>query len=533
VLRIVFIGVFILCLAAGCGDDTPDPLPAGEEGKLAFPEGFLFGGATAGFQCDMGCPTLPSEECTDTNSDWYAFVTSAETVNSGFTFLSGEDPALVGPGHWELYRTDLDLAAGQCHHNAFRMSMEWSRIFPTSTIGVQGHKSLRSVADQGALAHYHDVLAALEARGLEPLVTLHHYTLPSWIHDGVGCHLNFRRCWPRGWVDTDRIVPEIAKYAGFVAREFGGEVDLWGTLNEPYAVLLSGYLLPTPFRSNPPSLLLQEQAFRSAYGAMIDAHARMYDAVKENDVEDANGDGLGSQVGIAYAVAPVAPKDPGSNLDRQAAENVFYLWNTAFLDAVTLGEYDERFDGEPVFREELAGRMDYLGINYKVRVRVEGLPFSFFPSLSPLMTFNPLSLEMDEVYPRGLFEIVTGLSERYGLPVYITENNGQSIPKGQVETEIRFLVENLTWLWHAIAGGADVRGYFYWALMDNFEWNHGMNVPLGLYQVNPDDPAKDRVPRETVAALGTIAASNGIPLDMAERYPVDFGLEIRAGRFLQ
>lgn len=509
----------------GCGHDGADLFPelnGSVYDRLTFPEGFLFGAATAGFQSDMGCPTLPASECVDARSDWYQFVTSPDMINRWYTFLSGEDPSRVGPGHWELYETDMDLAAQECNHNAFRMSIEWSRIFPFSTIGIHEHEKLRSIADQQALNHYHEVFSAMKDRGLEPLVTLHHYTMPTWIHDGVGCTLDLENCSPHGWIDRDTTVREIAKYAGFVAREFGSEVDLWGTLNEPFAVLLSGYLMPTPMRTNPPVAILKAREFKTAYNAMIDAHARMYDAVKEQDTGDADGDGLTSQVGVIYAIAPVDPLDPKRELDRQAAENVFYLWNTAYLDAVSLGRYDEHLDGNTVYREDLTGRMDYLGMNYKVRIAVQGIPCSLLPPLSPLANFNPLTLKMDEVYPRGIYEMALLFHDRYGVPILITENNGQSVPKGDVETEKQYVVENLSWLSHAIKKGVDIRGYFYWSLTDNIEWNHGMTVPLGLYRVNSEDPQKQRVPRETVDVFGAIAAAGAIPRDLEERYPVDF-----------
>jgi len=517
-LKLVFVCTLIGFGFTGCSSRKSTPP---HNGGLRFPDGFLFGAATAGFQSDMGCPTLPAEACDDARSDWYQFVTSEEMIHRWYSFLSGQDPSRVGPGHWELYETDFDLAAGPCNFNAFRMSIEWSRIFPFSTHGIEGYENLRSVADAESLNHYHQVFAAMRARGLEPLVTLHHYTLPVWIHDGVGCHLDFESCTERGWIDREVIVHEMAKYAGFVAREFGAEVDLWGTLNEPYAVLLSGFLLPTPVRTNPPVMLLNGQAFKTAYIAMIEAHARMYDAVKEQDLVDADGNGLASEVGIIYAVAPVAPKDPSSERDRQAAENVFYLWNTAYLDAVVLGVFDEHLDRNPVFRPDLAGRVDYLGMNYKVRITVEGIPFSLLPNLSPLITFNPLSLEMEEVYTRGIHEMAVLFHERYdGLPIIVTENNGQSVPEGDMESEIRYVVENLSWLSRAISRGVNIRGYFYWSLTDNFEWNRGMGVPLGLYHVSPDDPEKQRTPRETVDVLSTIAGHGLIPPELSERYPV-------------
>ncbi|MBI4700805.1 MAG: glycoside hydrolase family 1 protein, partial [Deltaproteobacteria bacterium] len=243
--------------AAACGSSGPSEQPAPPVAEtLAFPDGFVFGAAIAGFQADMGCPTLPAADCEDQGSDWYEFVTSPKTVEDPKTYLSGQPPS-VGPGHWELYGKDADLVKSDLGTGALRFSLEWSRIFPEATTGIEGYEALRAVADAKALDHYHAVLAALRERGLQPLVTLNHYTLPTWIHDGVGCHADLDGCQPRGWLDRERTVAEIAKYAGFCAAEFGGDVDRWATLNEPFAIVLPGYIFPTADRSNPPAVSLR------------------------------------------------------------------------------------------------------------------------------------------------------------------------------------------------------------------------------------------------------------------------------------
>ena len=496
------------------GDDDSD-LP------YSFPDGFLFGSATAGFQVDMGCPSLVPETCDDTNSDWYEFVTSAQTIEKWNTFLSGENPSVAGPGHWELYESDFELAKSELYNNAFRMSIEWSRIFPESTVGVDGYENLLNVADSEAVAHYHQVFSELRAQGLEPFVTLHHYTMPTWIHDAVGCTMDFDSCDRLGWLDPEKTVREIAKYAGFAAREYGSKVDLWGTQNEPFAVLLPGFLLSTPMRSNPPCRLLDAESFKTAFKAMVEAHARMVDEIRANDLSDADSDGVASMAGIVYAMAPVMPKDPANPLDVEAAENVFYLWNMAFLNAVSKGELDVNLDGNSEYYPGLAGRMDFIGLNYKMAVSVAGLPFPLLPWMSPLTNFNPLSIDMSNIYPQGIYDMSLLLKEQFDLPIFVTENNGQHVPKGDIETEKKYIVQNLAWLTRAIDQGADVRGYFYWAFMDNYEWNHGSTISLGLYRVDSDDPSKERIPRETVNLYGSIAKAGAIPAELIEQYPLD------------
>jgi beta-glucosidase/6-phospho-beta-glucosidase/beta-galactosidase len=507
------ITVVLLGVCASCGDPPSPPSPH------AFPDGFLIGASTAGFQVDMGCPTLPASECVDPNSDWYQFVTSAQTIALGRTYLSGEDPAVVGPGHWELYPHDFDLAQAD-GHTVFRMSLEWSRIFPTSTIGITGFDALHAIANPGALAHYHAVFAALRARGIAPYVTINHYALPSWIHDGVGCTVDFAHCTARGWDDPATTVPEIAKYAGFVAQEFGAEVDWWATENEPFAIVLPGYIMPSDARTNPPAQSLQTAAAKTVFNALIQAHARMYDAIHAADTVDADGDGIAADVGLVYAMAPVAPQDPANPIDVQAAQNVFYLWNMAFLNAVVGGVLDDDLDGTGEAHPELAGRMDHLGINYYVRVAVEGTTGPVLPELSPLTTFNPFTITQDEIYPRGIYELVTLVHQQFGVPVVITENDGQAVPRGDDEAEQRTLVETLQWLLRASDEGADVRGYMYWSLVDNYEWNHGTTLPYGLYAVDPHDPAKARVPRPTAGVLARIAKDHAIATELLERYPI-------------
>ncbi len=193
----------------------------------------------------MGCATLAAGQCEDRGSDWYQWITRPELLADPATHLAGTPPS-GGPGFFELYPQDIARAAAELHLNALRLSIEWSRVFPSSTIGVS---DLRSVASPAALAYYHAVFAAMKAHGLRPLVTLNHYTLPSWLHDAAACHQDLATCAHRGWLDPSA-VGEAARYARFVAGEFP-EVDLWATLNEPFtAVVLAGYLLPSDARTN-------------------------------------------------------------------------------------------------------------------------------------------------------------------------------------------------------------------------------------------------------------------------------------------
>lgn len=485
----------------------------------AFPETFLFGASIAGFQSDPGCPTKPAAECEDRNSDWYQLVTSEAELQDLKDLVTFE-PVANGPGFWELYEQDFDRAKNELGLGAVRMSIEWSRVFPTATDGLEG-AALAQAADATAVAAYHAQFQALKARGLTPLVTLNHYTLPVWIHDGVACHKDLANCTNRGWLDKDRLHREIVKYAGFVAKEFGGEVDLWATLNEPFAVVLPGYLLPSPDRVNPPGVSLRIAEAKAVMVAMIEAHAKMYDAVKANDTQDLDGDGKASLVGLVYPLAPAKPKDPSSRLDQRAAENVFYLYNTAFLDGVIKGLVDADLDGKPDTTEpraDLVGRMDYFGLNYYTRVTVKGLGSAAFPTLSPLTTFDPTDVSPWEDYPQGLYDMEKYAFETYGLPVYVTETGADGAADG--EKIASWMVRSLEWTKRAIRDGADVRGFFVWSLTDNYEWNHGMDMRFGLYAVGTD-AAKTRTPRSAVKAYHDVIQARDVPSALLEKYPVE------------
>jgi beta-glucosidase/6-phospho-beta-glucosidase/beta-galactosidase len=499
--------------ASGPGDqDSPSdattaPVDAGSgpDGSVSFPPDFVFGTAIAGFQADMGCPTLDAAACDDPNSDWFAFTTNPTTVQSSSAYLSGQNPAVVGPGFWELYPDDIRRADQELHNQSLRLSIEWSRIFPTATDNAADNTALRQIANSDAIARYHAIFAELKKRNMRPLVTLNHYTLPSWLHDAVGCHTNFSSCSPRGWVDSTRAVTEGQKYAGFVAEEFGGEVDWWATINEPLQNMLFGYIEPSAARAHPPAVSLQQAAAKTVFGALVDIHARMYDAIKQYDTVDADGDGKASWVGVVYPFVPVAPAS-SSKVDVQAAKNVDYLWNRAYLNAVALGEYDTNLDGKTTLRSDLVNRMDYIGINWYGGLQVTGLGFSLLSTLSPLFTANPLNIVQTDNQPDKLASFVNYVNVTLGKPAIITENG----TTGDDYTAC-FIASNLRAVANAIASGADIRGYYYWTLMDNYEWNHGMNIRMGLYAVSATDPAKVRVARSAVATYGIISASHAVP----------------------
>lgn len=494
---------------------------------LSFPPKFMWGVSIAGFQGEMGCPKIAPEQCEDRNSDWYQWVTTQEILDKkqktseGEEFpLAGGDPVSWGPGQWELFEQDVERAQKDLGIKAFRLGLEWSRIFPQSTIGVEGHDALKKIANLKALERYRQMLQVLRQRGIEPFVTLNHYTLPLWIHDGVACHKDLATCKQKGWVEPKILIPELTKFSAFVAKELGDLVDYWLTINEPFAVILPGYLMQVPDRINPPAVSIKFAEARIVMMGMIEAHARMYDAVKANDDKDANGDGNKSQIGIPYSFSPVYPKDPTKPLDVKAAQNVSYLLNEVFMNAINQGKLDEKLDGKPVDRPDL-NRCDFIGVNYYEKVEVVGTETSMLPPLSPLFTADPFALKNIGFYPKGMYDLLMSV-KKYNKPVVITENGYKMVvrPKGVDGAKAddsrmnEFMLRHMFWLHKAIKEGVDVKAYLFWSLVDNYEWNHGFNWRFGLYGYDPKDQNKQRVARSGVAAYHKVIEANGLPLDL-------------------
>ena len=216
-----------------------------------FPRSFLWGTAVAGFQTEAG--GTPSNR--DRGSDWWTW--SHDRENIAAKRVSGDLPER-GPGHWRRWRSDVDLAARQLNSNAFRMSVEWSRIFPRSTRGIETGDSisLRELrrldrrANRSALRHYAAVIRRARRRGMKVLLTVNHFTLPNWIHDSIASRKalegrdpdgplpNFSR--PAGWLDRDT-VDEFRKYSAYLAWKLGRQVDIWTPINEPLVVATNGY----------------------------------------------------------------------------------------------------------------------------------------------------------------------------------------------------------------------------------------------------------------------------------------------------
>ena len=510
-----------------------------------FPPGFIWGTAISAFQSEMGVGAP-----TDQNTDWWVWVRDPQNIG---TRVSGDLPE-AGPGFYNLFDGDARLARRRLRNNALRLSIEWSRIFPNTTAGVDISggitpavlAALDGLADQTEVEHYRAVLTAVRARGLQPMVTLNHFSLPLWLHEPIAIRDAFAPVNPftgpvppgltrAGWLDP-AIVGEFEKFAAYAGATFGDLVDLWCTINEPVVVLVSGFVNAAGVGGNFPPGVFNFAAVLAAIPQLVTAHARAYDALHATDTADADGDGVAVQAGVVHNMAAFHPLDPGQPLDVTGAAHADYLFNRVLLNAVTTGAFDANLDGDTTDpgeqRPDLAGRSDFIGVNYYLRARVLGTGVSFSP-LVPLFDFVPTvsyqtpqnpgappcpggSVCSDfgwEIYPAGLREVLTFVGS-LGPPVYITENG---IADAADTKRAQYIFDHLTTLQAVITDGvADVRWYFHWSLTDNFEWSSGYYPRFGLFGFDP--ATGRRIRRKGARPYRKIARRNGITSQLIAKF---------------
>ena len=518
-------------------------IPARAAVVQPFPGGFLWGTAISAFQSEMGVGA-PN----DTNTDWWAWVHDADNIMSHR--VSGDLPE-NGPGFYDRYARDARLARRGVKSNALRLSIEWSRIFPTSTAAVDLSggitpavlAALDALADQNEVTHYRAVLTALRAKHLEPMVTLNHFSLPLWLHEPLAVRDAFAGRGPddalpagltrAGWLDP-AIVDEFTKFAAYAGWKFGDLVDLWCTLNEPVVVVVSGYINAPGVGGNFPPGVFSFSAVVAMIPNLVTAHARAYDALHATDTVDADGDGTAVRAGVVHNMVAFQPADATKPNDVAGAAHADYIYNRLYLNAVTSGAFDANLDGDVddpgEMRPDLAGRSDFIGVNYYLRARVNGLGFpitshiplfDFIPTFSYQTPHNPGGAPCPtvcsdfgwEIYPAGLRDMLTFVGT-LGVPVYVTENG---IADAADTLRAQYIFDHLATLQGAIADGvADVRGYFHWSLTDNFEWSSGYFPKFGLASYDATTGARRL--RAGARPYRSIARHNGITRGLAARY---------------
>jgi beta-glucosidase len=408
---------------------------------VVFPVGFLWGAATSSHQVEGG-----------NDNDWKQW----EDAGHAKGMRSGQ-----ATDHWRRFGEDFELA-GEIGLNAYRFSIEWSRVEPAP-----------GKFDAKAIQHYREMLRALKRRRLTPMVTLHHFTLPGWVAE------------QGGWANK-QTAELFERYAARVAKELGREVQLWLTINEPSIVAGLGYLAAT----FPPGHRNLWEFFAVRRNQMT-AHGLAYASIHQLYADEGWG---AVQVSFANQQEWVAPRNPRNVMDcavtwlqRAMTNRYFLVKSRCTTDFLAVNYY---FPNRVYFR--LGGRFGFVG-----QAQITGAEVSDVGWM---------------VAPQGLERVCLDLADE-GKPIYITENG---LADEQDRWRAWAIVNACEALARAIKGGADVRGYFYWALTDTFEWEWGYGPRYGLIAVNFE--TLERRVRPSARVYGRIAKSNKLAKELRKRY---------------
>jgi beta-glucosidase/6-phospho-beta-glucosidase/beta-galactosidase len=509
-----------LALAApllACGGDGPaaDPrdLAFAAIGSPATPAGrgsFRFGAASAATQIEDRNPAV----------DWYVWTAPAPDGLGNGTFVGD-----AARGYTKALE-DLELLA-ELELDSYRFSIEWARIEPA-----------RDQIDETAVQHYRAFLEGLVARGIRPMVTVHHFSNPIWVHDprDRDCAQGPRDenlCGLGHAVGGPLVIEEMAEHARLLAARFGDLVDEWCTVNEPVNYVFFAYGVGQ-FPPGKFGILQATTDVAPVYRDLLSAHAAMYRAIKEADTTDADGDGQATAIGIAKEAnvfVPSARNQPSdAPADVAARDRLLWLYQYLFVEALRQGSFDADIDGaldEP--HPEWRDTLDWLGVQYYFRAGVTGTPgiiLGFTPCLA-MYDFGSCVPPRDPTYvvpamayehdPAGVHAVLTDFATRWpGLPMIVTES-GIATEVGARRAEI--VVRELEAITRAIAAGADVRGYYHWSLYDNFEWAFGFGPRFGLYTV--DYATFARTPTEGATVYGEIAGARRVTAAQRDRYGGD------------
>ena len=416
---------------------------------VTFPAGFLWGSATAGHQIEGD--NVHSQ-------NWYD--EQQPSFWDGDPEHKFRAPSGKACDSYRLYREDVDLLKA-LGHQAYRLSIEWSRIEP-----AEGQW------DRAAVDHYVDLLERLTLAGLQPYVTLHHFTHPLWFERAGG----FRNLDNRKYFE---------RYLAYLLPKIAPLVSGWSVINE---FNLAGGYSPAndggPYKFN-----------------LLRYHALGYHLIHHYS---------NAPVSTAHAYIHWFPRRFNDPLDRTMTQYADFITNEFFFHAIRTGELV--YPGLKAERDpDVKGAMDFWSVNYYTRHMVDGrLPWLDGPRFKhKQLKLIPMDFYLEEFYPEGLIANLERLTDR---PVYITEN-------GCAATDDRFrivyLALTLSALSEALERGVDVRGYFYWSLLDNYEW--GSFIPkFGLVAVDPETFA--RTPKPSADFYREVIARNGFDSALVRRF---------------
>ena len=402
--------------------------------RLRFGKDFFWGAATSAYQVEGNC----------TNCNWSEFEHGVDTL--GHPRIARGQQCGLAADHWNRYKEDIQLLK-DLHLNAYRFSVEWSKIEPRE-----------GVYNDSVLDHYERVVDELRANGIEPFITLHHFTNPLW----------FERS---GGFERDDSPALLARFASKVAQRLGSKVRFWATINEPNIYAVQGYY----FGKFPPALHDPAKAIR-VFRNMLLAHTACYQAIKKIQPE--------ARVGLVTSIFLFDPPQRWNLLDVLLAHYLNKSFNTSVIDYLTTGVFEISLPGVISDHVEtgISQAFDFVGINYYSRQEYHMQPFSAEKMVQvQSLPREQLTDNGWEIYREGLYRALSMVASRTSKPIYITENG---IADSSDRKRSNFIEDHILTANRAIFDGMNVKGYFYWSLMDNFEWTDGFDIRFGLYAVD-------------------------------------------------
>jgi beta-glucosidase len=374
---------------------------------------------------------------------------------------------------------------------AYRFSVSWSRVHPEGTGAVNTR----------GLDFYNRLVDALLEAGIRPFVTLFHWDLPAALDDRGG------------WTNRDS-AGWFADYSQTVVRALGDRVETWATLNEPWVVSDGGYLfgLLAPGRRSPFEATRVSHNLMRAHGAAVQAY---------------RAGGGKKPIGI---VVNIEPKYPASDSpeDVAATARAEAYMNRQYLDPIFFGKYPDELaevfgeawpDHPSSDFETIRTPLDFVGINYYTRGVMRHAPREPYLRAARVPQKGATHTAVDwEVFPDGLTDTLTRVRDRYGgIPLYVTENGAAfddppAAEGGVLEDPLRvgYYRSHLAAARRAVEKGVDLRGYFAWSLLDNFEWSHGFSKRFGIVHV--DYATQKRTPKASARFYSEVIRTNGANL---------------------
>ncbi len=359
----------------------------------------------------------------------------------------------------EMFEKENYVSGKACDHynlyeNDFDLAREGGHNAQRFSIEWSRIEPEEGEFDEKEIEHYRQVIKALRERGIEPFVCLWHWTHPVWLEE-------------KGGASSKEFVKYFERFAKKVSEEFS-EVKFWLTINEPMSVIPNCYFSGIwPPQKRKPLLALR------VYKILSEAHKTAYVVIKKDNPE--------VQVGFANIVAYFEAANPNSFLDKMIVKVAEYFGNKKFLKMTE-------------------GKNDFLALQYYFHHKL-----SFFKGrVNENKKVNDLNWE---IYQEGLYHLLKWMGG-YKLPIYITENG---LADAQDEKRTEFIKSGLSWIYKAIVDGVDVRGYFHWSLLDNFEWDKGFWPRFGLVEV--DYKTLERKPRKSFYEYAKICKANALEIE--------------------